>query len=250
MSGQDKVNHSHYPSNASAHRSFFLVYVFAKYLRYFIRPEYFLPSTTGDNLSQTQTDFFSSLSATENLTFVGQFRRDGTPPNVSLPGAIHEVPRMERLAFQEVVASSRVLLGIGLPGLSLTPYEALCLGVPFINPVEHWDNNDPEDRTKWKAQHDGLLHARVDEPYVYHVKVGDREGFERAIVKAMGTPIMRYVQNIVAGSGKAAHPESLKAYPEGHEMSALVRRIKALLETDWQPIAHRQIQNTGFRVDQ
>lgn len=100
---------------------------------------------------------------------------------------------MERLAFQEVVASSRVLLGIGLPGLSPTPYEALCLGVPFINPVEQWDKRDPEDRSKWKAQHDGLLYAGVDEPYVYHVKVGDREGFERAIVKAMETPITRYV---------------------------------------------------------
>lgn len=103
---------------------------------------------------------------------------------------------MARPAFQKVVASSRVLLGIGSPGLSPTPYEALCLGVPFINPVKTWDKKDPENKSKWKAQHDGLLYAGVDEPYVYHVKVGDRQGFERAIVKAMETPIQRFGRHL------------------------------------------------------
>ncbi|KAG9018745.1 hypothetical protein FRB90_010052 [Tulasnella sp. 427] len=205
-------------------------YVFAKYLRYFLRPEYFLPSNTGDTLSQTRTNFFSGLSTSANLTFVGQFKREETPPTVFPPAGIQEIPRMERVAFQKVVASSRVLMGIGVPGLSPTPYEALCLGVPFINPVEEWDTRDPEDLTKWRSQHDGLLHSGVKEPYVYHVKAGDREGFEKAIVKAMETPISRYI-------------------PKDMKMSALVRRIKMLLETDWKPVASERMQEVGFKLD-
>ena len=37
--------------------------------------------------------------------------------------------------FMMEVAKSKVMLGIGSPRWSPSPYYALCLGVPFINPV-------------------------------------------------------------------------------------------------------------------
>lgn len=33
--------------------------------------------------------------------------------------------------------------------------------------VRHWDKTNPEDRTKWRTQHDPLL--ALGPPYVYHV---------------------------------------------------------------------------------
>lgn len=123
------------------------------------------------------------------MTFVGTFakHRDYDSP----PPGIVQLPRMDRATFQNQVARSRVVLGVGTPLLSPTPWEALCLGVPFINPVKGWSASKPEDRTRWWAQQDGVWWSGLDEPYVYHVKVGDRAGFERAIRKAMDTPIER-----------------------------------------------------------
>ncbi len=68
---------------------------------------------------------------------------------------------------------SRVLLGVGAPYLSPSPFVALCQGVresrvlpcaptprsclrpavaAFINPILDWDHDDPENRLKWKTQ--------------------------------------------------------------------------------------------------
>lgn len=107
------------------------------------------------------------------------------------PEGILELPHLNRTEFQKTLANSRVVVGLGEPALSPTPWEALCLGVPFINPVSGWDPNDPEDRARWGVQQEGLTRHGLDEPYVYHVKCGDQEGFEKAVRKAMDTPIER-----------------------------------------------------------
>jgi hypothetical protein len=36
-----------------------------------------------------------------------------------------------------------------------------------IASIRSWDTWNPEDRTKWDTQHDGLI--SLDPPYVYHV---------------------------------------------------------------------------------
>ncbi|KAF8290534.1 hypothetical protein DL93DRAFT_1086859 [Clavulina sp. PMI_390] len=42
---------------------------------------------------------------------------------------------LDRPDFMREIARSVALLGVGRPAISPTPYQALCLGVPFINPI-------------------------------------------------------------------------------------------------------------------
>ncbi|KAJ7785833.1 hypothetical protein B0H16DRAFT_1488211 [Mycena metata] len=98
---------------------------------------------------------------------------------------------MQTESFYDLLSHSIALVGIGKPTLSPTAYDALCLGVPFINPITAWDKQDPQNREHWKTQHDAL--RTLSAPYVYHVFRGDREGFVNAIRAAAANPIQSYV---------------------------------------------------------
>ncbi len=43
--------------------------------------------------------------------------------------------RLNQTEFMQQVGMSRVMVGVGGPWWSPSPYNALCQGVPFINPV-------------------------------------------------------------------------------------------------------------------
>lgn len=77
---------------------------------------------------------------------------EGTKPIPQLPASLKNVGLLPQADFYDAVSRSRVLVGVGLPLMfellyslcgttidrlcrSPTPYDALCLGVPFINPV-------------------------------------------------------------------------------------------------------------------
>jgi len=115
--------------------------------------------------------------------------------------------------FLERLAEMRVLIGMGNPITSPTPYDALCLGVPFINPIHSWDSSNPTDRSQWDSQHRPL--ARLDPPYVYNVFKNDLQGFVNAIKGALENPIRSFV------------PESMK-------MKSLEDRVHAILQKDWE----------------
>ncbi|KAG8983309.1 hypothetical protein FRB90_006133, partial [Tulasnella sp. 427] len=189
-------------------------YVFAKSLSYFERPDYILADPVGNTTSQLTDDFYEILGRELNMTWVGSFKKDAESGLSSPTPGITQLDEMDRNSFQRTVAESRVVLGIGRPALSPTPYGALCLGVPFINVVQGWDRADPENRAKWyTSQHDAIMRLDLGEPYVYHVRVGDREALRRAVRLALGTPIPRYI-------------------PLRMKMSAVVDRVKAFLEMD------------------
>ncbi|KAG8998499.1 hypothetical protein FRB93_013731 [Tulasnella sp. JGI-2019a] len=200
-------------------------YVFAKGLRYFIADQYILnPTDDDDDIEESKKEeFYADLSTEANITFVGKMSHDAPgvidapPPGITILDSI-----TNRTTFQMAVANSQVVMGIGNPPLSPTPWEALCMGVPFINPIQDWDREHPEDRSRWAAQQDGILYLGLDEPYVYHVKRGDRVGLEAAIRKAMDTPIERYI-------------------PPQMRMSAIIERTRRLVEIDWRPEARKQL---------
>jgi len=194
-------------------------YIISKFLQYFLANDYILPAESGLVEDQVKSDFYNRVSRDVNVTFLANFKHD---VKVDPPAGITELPWLDRPTFQDLVAHTRAVMGVGWPLLSPTPWEALCLGVPFINPIKYWDTNHPEDRTKWVAQQDGILYLGVDEPYVYHVKKGNSTGLERAIRLAMETPIDRFI-------------------PPHMKMHALIDRVRRLLETDWAPTARQQI---------
>lgn len=88
-------------------------------------------------------------------------------------------------AFYDQVRDSIMMIGMVNPSWSPSPIEALCLGVPFLNPVRFfcwltilyklkanhcneisgWDHNDPWDKSRWDTQHPTLV--EYDPPYVY-----------------------------------------------------------------------------------
>lgn len=160
------------------------VFVLAKFTKYFASHYRYI---FRDNLGMKNT-FFKDISERLGLSFVGALKKND---GFDVPPGISQLPRMAQPAFQATIASSRLLLGIGSPPMSPSPWEALCLGVPFINPVHSWDKRDPENKMKWGAQHDALLHSGIPEPYVFNVKLGDIQDLERAIATATETSIPR-----------------------------------------------------------
>jgi len=154
--------------------------------------------------------FYGAASNTTTIKFVMGAISDDAYPNLP-PGMINH-GLMPQPAFMESVAKSQVLVGVGSPPLSPTPYDALCLGVPFINPILDWDVDHPQNRSKWNAQHQVL--KLLDPPYVYNVFRGDLGGFMDAIKNIPSHPIDRHV-------------------PEHMRMSSVTARFRAILEKDW-----------------
>ncbi|KAF7343154.1 hypothetical protein MVEN_01746100 [Mycena venus] len=172
-------------------------------------------------------DFFDAASGEAGVHFLAGVR-DRVLPDF-FPSSITNVGFMPQTEFYAKLAQSRVLVGVGNPWLSPTPYDALCLGVPFINPIMSWDTSNPSNRTRWNSQHNTL--KELDPPYVYNVFRNDKDGFVKAVVEATSHPIESYVL-------------------EDMRMSAVEERVAAILETDWKAeaaklLAERKASKSG-----
>ncbi|KAJ7656381.1 hypothetical protein DFH06DRAFT_1298244 [Mycena polygramma] len=180
-------------------------YILAKFLNYFLpdrrawTPDFFDAAANATGLSFVM----ASTDPPEGLTTLPEL----SPSIKNIGGGL----LMNQNAFYDELSRSVALVGVGDPVVSPTPYEALCLGIPFINPI--WDGKDPNDRTKWFTQHDGLKHLSA--PYVYNVFVGDRDGFVNAIRDAAANPIQSYVL-------------------ERMKMSSVEYRLGNIIEHDWE----------------
>ncbi|KAI8840020.1 hypothetical protein BJ741DRAFT_575954 [Chytriomyces cf. hyalinus JEL632] len=89
--------------------------------------------------------------------------------------------------FHVELSKSRVLLGLGNPTTSPSPYDAMCLGVPFVNPIIGYDKERPWDRSRWDLQQPFL--AYMDEPYVYNVHADNRSAVIDAVRRATKAPL-------------------------------------------------------------
>ncbi|KAF7356321.1 hypothetical protein MVEN_00964400 [Mycena venus] len=186
------------------------VYILAKFLKFF-HPD-----------SRTwKPEFFDAATNATGLSFVMAARDLPGAPKISpsdLPASLENLidpsgrSGLKQAEFYDVLSRSVALVGVGNPMLSPTPYDALCLGVPFVNPVKRWDPKNPDDRTKWQTQHDQLRHLSA--PYVYNVRVGDRDGFVNAIKDAAANPIQSHVL-------------------ERMKMSSVEHRLGNIIEHDW-----------------
>ncbi|KAF4588774.1 hypothetical protein EYR40_010329 [Pleurotus pulmonarius] len=187
-------------------------YILAKQLSYFTNKNYMWKGV--------------SLVPPFPLDLVAGMRNDTKGPS-SIPDGINNLGQLNQQDFYEQLSKSRVLIGIGNPRLSPSPYDALCMGVPFINPIFNWNRDDPLDRNSWETQHDGLKFQ--EPPYVYHVQRDDGEGLWAAVKEAMNHPIPRYIVPDMS-------------------MDALKYRLGVLVEGDWKTPAEeilRERKATG-----
>ncbi|KAJ7770925.1 hypothetical protein DFH07DRAFT_735138 [Mycena maculata] len=189
-----------YPFVAHAQRSR-KVYILAKFLKFFSPESCAWPP-----------DFFDAAANTLGVSFtMGSFNLNSelSPEDLTrLASSIENVGLLGRDEFYGRLSNSVALVGLGDPRTSPTPYEALCFGVPFINPVVQWDPDHPTDRSKWYRLNE------VSAPYVYHVFKSERDGFVNAIKDAIAHPIESYVL-------------------ERMKISSVEYRLGQILEHDW-----------------
>ncbi|KAF7352263.1 Glycosyltransferase family 18 protein [Mycena venus] len=189
------------------------IYILAKTLEYFNPKDH-----------AWKADFYDDAANATGAQFV--VGAVGSPPG-DFSKSIKNVGLMPQKWFYQNLAQSSVLVGMGLPWTSPTPYDALCLGVPFINPIVQWDPKNKTNRDRWFTQQGSL--KVLDPPYVYNVFKGDKEGFLQAIKDALANPIQPYILDRM-------------------RMSAIEERLGRILETDWKAEARvllKQRQESG-----
>ncbi|KAF7323838.1 hypothetical protein MKEN_00605100 [Mycena kentingensis (nom. inval.)] len=157
----------------------------------------------------------AGAGAEAQVRFLVGIREDGLPAEfaaVEKKGMLKDLGRLSPEEFYSRLSHSVALLGMGSPRTSPSAYDALCLGVAFINPVHSWDRDYPTDRTRWVAQHETLKY--LDPPYVYNVFVNDDEGFVRAVKEATERPFSSFI-------------------PKHMRFPAIEERLGKIINTDW-----------------
>ncbi|KAJ6477194.1 hypothetical protein C8R47DRAFT_1141030 [Mycena vitilis] len=197
-------------------------YILAKYLKFFHpqsrawAPDYFDAAANATGIS--------FVMASINLPEGPFITPSDLSPSIT---NINSETTMNQAEFYHVLSTSVALVGVGDPVLSPTPYDALCFGIPFVNPIIEWDRNDPNNRTKWLTQHDGLKYLSA--PHVYNVILGDRDRFVNAIRDAAMNPIQSYILGRM-------------------RMSSVEHRLGNIIEHDWQTEAAELLKSreAGF----
>ncbi|KAF8987976.1 hypothetical protein BDQ17DRAFT_1374525 [Cyathus striatus] len=188
------------------------IWLFMKEIRYVYGPWFCL-----------ERPWFSKLVEETDLNVVGGWNvvpddpvLGETPDIEDRENGIFNLGLQDHPEFIREVSNSKVMLAVGNPSWSPTPWEALCHGVPFIHPVRNFDRNDPWNRQKWDVQHPVL--KMFNEPYVYHVHKGNYTALIDAVRKATTTPIDSII-------------------PDFMTETAFRKRIKNFMETDWWSLA-------------
>jgi hypothetical protein len=203
------------------------VYILAK------RVQYFYPSSGGvvcfspENITNALHDLREEFPT---LEFVGSFMDDRTPGEkerlgpMEPPEGVKVLPKLNSEEFDNELARSRLLLGIGWPVASPSPYRALAHGVPFLNPhkpVHGSDTTDPNNPDTWWTQHHAMSYE--SEPQVYNVHQHDYDALVAAIRKALTTEIEPYRL-------------------ERMSREAMDQRVKEFMERDWRGEAERVLE--------
>lgn len=105
------------------------------------------------------------------------------------PTVVHNYGKLSPQEFDDAFSHARLMMGLGAPTLSPSPYRALAYGVPFANPhklKEDDPNSHNEDDKSWGfVQHNSL--NRVPEPYVYQAQGNNFTSFLNVIRRAMNS---------------------------------------------------------------
>ncbi|GAA94683.1 glycosyltransferase family 18 protein [Mixia osmundae IAM 14324] len=153
------------------------------------------------SLAWTAEDLAELKNAT-GLDLIAGVKQPKDENDYVLPDAIRNIGAASRDDFITRIGSAKVMLGVGLPTDSPSPFEALCMGTPVVFPVrkingwqgDEWDG----DLTHFNPQSKLLADSVAGEPHVYHVVRGDRAGLIKAVQKAISTPIDPYLAPVLS----------------------------------------------------
>ncbi|CAD6581105.1 MAG: hypothetical protein TREMPRED_002924 [Tremellales sp. Tagirdzhanova-0007] len=207
------------PSSSRLPRAF----VLGKRPEYFEGSNYVWPRNMLLRVAQLMSEPESEF---EFVGGIGQTRLEDLEPGITNLGV------MGKEVWNREVQKSAAMLGVGKPFWSPSPYDAWCMGVPFINPITKRDPSEPENRAKWKTQHDGLLD--FDPPYVYHVPTDDENALLDALQSAVVRPIDPYI-------------------PERMTRESVDKRLLHLVNHNWTAEAEQLIlrdKASGFWIPQ
>lgn len=160
------------------------VYILSK------RVQYFYESVSPATMSREEITRAAKELADEfpGFEFVGAFVDDRNDEareksgHMEIPEGVRNMYPLDAAAWDAEVAKSRLLMGIGYPTLSPSPYRALAMGVPFLNPEKF-----NEHGSRIFSQHSVLEHEV--EPYAYNTEAHNYTRFLDVVRAAMTTEI-------------------------------------------------------------
>ncbi|KAJ7651985.1 hypothetical protein DFH06DRAFT_538320 [Mycena polygramma] len=164
-------------------------FILANLETYFYGPRHnnWPPKYFEDSGAETGVQFVASLDP-EDARLASYPEIEGEH---HVPSNLVEIGWLPPSRVLEEISKSRLFIGLWDPREQPVVYEALCLGVPFLNPIRYWDANNPNDTSKWVTQITGL--SDLGPPYAYNVFWHDYEGFKKAVADAMAHPIERFI---------------------------------------------------------
>lgn len=109
-----------------------------------------------------------------------------------IPESIRSMGRVGRTEYQAILGHAKVMLGIGRPEISPSPFVALGKGLSVVMPYKGPTPTPPGYQLYDPAivQH-GPINA-IGEPYVHTYDANDIEDLKRALLAAISTPMESY----------------------------------------------------------
>ncbi|GMK58308.1 hypothetical protein CspeluHIS016_0503400 [Cutaneotrichosporon spelunceum] len=165
----------------------------------------------------------AAIAPTKLVATTRDFETDKYP----LPPELTQLGPQEPDAYVRLVGGARALLGISLPVISPTPYEALCRGVPVVLPYaeEAVPNPDGWSMYGMAFQH-GPLQA-LGEPHVYSYAARDADDLLAKLQRALRTPIGPFI-------------------PDDMTTAAVHARVRQVLLHDWEGEYTRIVHEDGM----
>ncbi|GMK58571.1 hypothetical protein CspeluHIS016_0600130 [Cutaneotrichosporon spelunceum] len=169
-------------------------YILGKRVQYFYkwRDEPLIPA---DYITRAYHEMRKEIP---DFEFVGGFIDDRTPKEKEelgewkVPEGVRQLGKMNPTEFDDAVANSKAMVGIGWPATSPSPYRAIARGVPFLNPHTMHPHSKNEKPETWAfVQHDSIRYEAP--PRVYQVEANNYDSFITALRAAMTTPSEPYI---------------------------------------------------------
>lgn len=182
------------------------ILLLAKKTSYFTRPEAWPLEIYAAIANATGLDLISSAL-------------DETADGTGLPTGVIPHERMGRQEYEEFIGEMRLLLGVGNPGTSPSPYNALCQGVPVVLPY----SSPTPTPDGWDLFNSTLVQhgpaALLGEPYVYSLSR------------------TASIDEAVATINRAATRSIDRFVPPDMTVASVDRRLMGFLDVDWERLA-------------